>query len=393
MKLNRFYINKKGGWIIFLWLIGAQLWAQTNDSRVITTAVPFLLISPDARASGMGDQGVATTPDAYSQYWNASKYNFLDKDFGFGISYTPYLSRLINDINLVYLTHFGRINNRSAYGFGLRYFGLGQIQLTDINGEDMGTVSPNEFALDGSYTLKLSDNFSTAVTMRFILSDLKLETSQADATAAKDFAVDLSGYYQSDEFDMGEGKGTYRWGFNIQNLGPKIKYYNSSEGDFLPTNLRLGAGLDYRMDPYNTLRFQAETNKLLVPTPPVRNDTTGAIIAGRDDNVGWIQGIFQSFTDAPGGLKEEWQEFTWSLAMEYEYMEAFKVRAGYFHESQTKGKRQYLTFGAGITFHYMIIDLSYLFSTSQLRTPLDGTLRVSASFFLDKKHAPAPKNE
>jgi len=389
-----FFSKQTWMWVLML-MFALKTNAQTNDSRVITTAVPFLLISPDARASGMGDQGVATTPDAYSQFWNAAKYNFLDRNFGFGISYTPYLSRLINDINLIYLTHFARINERSAYGFSLRYFGLGQIQLTDINGEDMGTVSPNEFSIDGSYALKLSDNFSTAVTMRFILSDLKLETSQADATAAKDFAVDLSGYYQSNDIYMGDATGRYRLGFNIQNLGPKIKYYNSAEGDFLPTNLKLGAGFDYEVDQYNVIRLQAETNKLLVPTPPVRNDTTGAIIAGQDDNVGWVQGIFQSFTDAPGGLSEELQEFTWALAVEYAYMQAFKVRAGYFHESQTKGKRQYLTMGAGLTYNYAVIDLSYLFSTSALRTPLDGTLRFSITLFVDKNKGPqeeVPKN-
>ncbi|NPA46562.1 MAG: type IX secretion system outer membrane channel protein PorV [Chlorobi bacterium] len=370
--------------ILFLTL-AHSLTAQNNDTRVITTAVPFLLISPDARASGMGDQGVATTPDAYSQYWNPAKYNFMDKKFGFGVSYTPYLSRLINDINIVYLTHFARINERSAYGISLRYFGLGEINLADINGKDMGTVSPNEFSVDGSYGLMLSPNFSMAVSMRFILSDLKLETSQADATAAKDFAVDLAGFYQSDDFDLGDGAmGRYRLGFNIQNIGPKIKYYNSSEGDFLPANLKLGAGFDYDMDAYNSLRFQAETNKLLVPTPPVRNDTTGAIIAGKDDNVSWTKGIFQSFNDAPGGFNEELKEFNWSLAAEYAYMKVFMVRAGYFHESKIKGKRQFLTLGAGFKYNYLVLDVSYLFSTSQIRTPLDGTMRFSLTFFVDK---------
>jgi len=366
-------------------VLSSQLLAQNNDTRVITTAVPFLLISPDARASGMGDQGVATTADAYSQYWNPAKYNFLDKTFGFGVSYTPYLSRLINDINIVYLTHFARINDRSAYGISLRYFGLGEINLADINGKDMGKVSPNEFSVDGSYGLMLSPNFSMAVSMRFILSDLKLETSQSDATAAKDFAVDLSGFYQSDDMDLGEGAtGRYRLGFNIQNIGPKIKYYNSAEGDFLPANLKLGAGFDYDMDAYNTIRIQGETNKLLVPTPPIRNDTTGAIIAGKDDNVSWTKGLFQSFNDAPGGFDEELKEFNWSLAMEYAYMKVFMVRAGYFHESKIKGKRQFLTLGAGFKYNYLVLDVSYLFSTSQIRTPLDGTMRFSLTFFVDK---------
>ena len=358
--------------------------AQNNDTRVITTAVPFLLISPDARAAGMGDQGVATTPDAYSQYWNAAKYNFLDKNFGFGVSYTPYLSRLINDINLIYLTHFARINERSSYGVSLRYFGLGQINLTDINGQDMGTVSPNEFSIDGAYALMLSKNFSLAVGMRFVVSDLKLETSQSDASAAKDFAVDISGFYQSAEKDMGDASGRYRLGFNLQNLGPKLKYYSSAEGDFLPTNLRLGGGFDYIADDYNTISIQLETSKLLVPTPPIRNDTTGAIISGKDDRVGWMQGIFQSFGDAPGGMSEELKEFVWSAGVEYAYMDAFKVRAGYFHESEIKGKRKYLTLGAGFKYNFMVLDVSYLFSTAKIRTPLDGTMRFSLTFFVEK---------
>ncbi len=375
---------KKSFSFLLLLIFSFRNYAQTNDTRVITTAVPFLLISSDARAAGLGDQGVATTADAFSQAWNPSKYYFSEQNFGFGVSYTPYLSRLINDINLIYLTHFGKINDRSAYGISLRYFGLGQINLTDINGQDIGTVSPNEFAIDGSYSLKLSPHYAMAVALRFILSDLKLETSQSDATAAKDVAFDISGFYQSEEFSLGDAMGKYRIGFNLMNMGPKMRYYKSDEGDFLPTNLKLGAGFDYIADAYNTIRFQGETNKLLVPTPPIRDDVTGEIIAGKNDNVGWMQGIFQSFSDAPGGFSEEMKEFNWSLGLEYVYMDAFKVRAGYFHESEIKGKRKYITFGAGFKYNFIILDMSYLFSTAPIKTPLDGTMRFSLTFFLDK---------
>jgi hypothetical protein len=357
--------------------------AQTNDTRVITTAVPFLLISPDARAAGLGDQGVASTPDAFSQYWNASKYAFSDEKFGIGVSYTPYLSKLVNDINLLYLSHFAKINDRSAYSVSIRYFGLGEINLTDINGEDIGSVKPNEFSIDGAYGMQLSPNFSMAVALRFIVSDLKLETSQADATAAKNMAFDISGFYQSDAFDLDEARGRYRLGFNLMNMGPKIKYYKSQEGDFMPTNLKLGGQFDYIMDDYNTLSIGLETNKLLVPTPPIR-DNNGAIISGKDDNVSWMKGVFQSFSDAPGGFNEELKEFNWIAGLEYSYMEAFKFRAGYFHESEIKGKRKYLTLGAGFKYNYFVLDMSYLFSTAKIRTPLDGTMRFSMTFYLQQ---------
>ena len=357
--------------------------SQTNDTRVITTAVPFLLISPDARAAGMGDQGVASTPDAFSQYWNASKYAFSNEKFGIGISYTPYLSKLVNDINLLYLTHFAKINDRSTYSLSIRYFGLGEINLTDINGEDIGSVKPNEFSIDGAYGMQLSPNFSMAVALRFIVSDLKLETSQADATAAKNMAFDISGFYSSDEFDLDEAQGRYRLGFNLMNMGPKIKYYRSQEGDFMPTNLKLGGQFDYIPDEYNTISIGLETNKLLVPTPPIR-DNNGVIISGKDDNVSWMQGVFQSFSDAPGGFSEELKEFNWIAGMEYSYMEAFKFRVGYFHESEIKGKRKYITLGAGFKYNYFVLDMSYLFSTAKIRTPLDGTMRFSMTFFLQQ---------
>ncbi len=360
-----------------------QIYAQ-DDARPITTAVPFILVSGDARGSAMGDMGVATTPDAFSQYWNPSKYVRMDSKMGFGLSYTPYLSELVNDIKIINATFYNKINDRSAFGVSLKYFGLGDIYLTREDGSPNGTVSPNEFYIDGSYALKLSNTFSMGVSMRFILSDLKLETSNNDASAATTFAVDLSGYYQSEPIDFSDFQGRVRLGYNIQNLGPKLKYYKSDEGDFLPTNLKLGAGFDFIMDEYNTVGVTFETNKLLVPTPPVRDKTTGAILEGQDDNVNWMTGVFQSFSDAPDGMSEELKEFQWSLGTEYTYLDAFSIRAGYFHESEFKGKRKYFTVGAGFKYNYMIIDMSYLFSTGKLKQPLDNTMRFSLTFNIDE---------
>ena len=369
--------------IIFFILITFKITAQSNDTRVITTAVPFMLISSDARGSGMGDMGVATNPDAFSQFWNPSKYVLIDHKMGFAFSYTPYLSQLVNDIKIINGTYFNKLNERSAFGVSVKYFGLGDIDLTDFAGNYTGTVSPNEFYVDGSYALKLSETFSMGVAMRFILSDLKLGTGNDDATAAKSFAVDISGYFQSKLINFKDFDGQYRFGFNIQNLGPKIKYYRSDEGDFIPTNLKLGAGFDFITDQYNTIGISFETNKLLVPTPPIR-DANGNIIKGKNDHVNWMTGIFQSFNDAPGGFSEELKEFQWSAGVEYTYLDAFSLRAGYFHESEIKGKRKYFTVGAGFKYNYMVIDLSYLFSMGKLRSPLDNTMRFSLTFNIDE---------
>jgi hypothetical protein len=369
--------------LLLSFLFTSNIFAQTTDSRVITTAVPFMLVSSDARGSGMGDMGVATTPDAFSQFWNPSKYVSIDSKMGVAFSYTPYLSQLVNDIKIINATYYNKLNERSAFGVSVKYFGLGDIDLTDFSGNYTGTVSPNEFYIDGSYGLKLSNHFSMGVAMRFILSDLKLGTGNDDATAAKSFAVDINGYYQSDPIDFSDFQGRYRFGFNIQNLGPKIKYYRSDEGDFIPTNLKLGAGFDFLLDEYNTVGLTFETNKLLVPTPPIR-DANGNIVEGKDDNVNWMTGIFQSFTDAPGGFDEELKEFQWSLGAEYTYLDAFSLRSGYFHESEIKGGRQYFTVGAGFKYNYLIVDLSYLFSMGKLRSPLDNTMRFSLTFNIDE---------
>ncbi len=368
--------------LVLITLLFINILQAQQDSRVITTAVPFVLVSADARASGMGDMGAATTADAFSQYWNPSKYIYMDHKMGVALSYTPYLSQLVNDIKILNVNYYNKINDRSAFGVSVKYFGLGDIDLTDQSGNYTGTVNPNEFYIDGSYALKLSETFSMAVTMRFINSDLKLGTGNEDASAAQDVAVDLSGYYQSAPIDFTDFQGRIRLGYNIQNLGPKMRYYKDDDGDFLPTNLKLGAGFDFIMDEYNTIGVTLETNKLLVPTPPVR-DENGNIIDGKDDDVSWLTGVFQSFTDAPGGFSEEMKEFQWSIGTEYNYMDAFAIRAGYFHESEIKGNRKYFTIGAGFKYNYMVLDVSYLFSSNDLKTPLDNTMRFSLTFNLD----------
>jgi hypothetical protein len=361
---------------------------KAQDTRVITTAVPFLMISPDARAAGMGDMGVATAPDTYSQNWNASKYAFAKDQIGFGMSYTPYLSSLVNDIFLGDITYYNRLNDRSAYGISLKYFSLGDIDLTTAYGQAIGTERPNELTIDGSYSLRLGERFALGVGMRYLRSDLKISgvPGSEDVRSGNSFAVDISGYYQSEELALANFDGRIRAGFALTNMGPKMKYTDVAEGDFLPTNLRLGGGFDFLLDEYNKVGVTVEFNKLLVPTPPIL-DGSGAIIAGKDDKVGWMSGMFQSFGDAPGGGSEEMKEITYALGAEYLYNDSFAFRAGYFHENEIKGARKYFTLGAGFKYNVVKVDLSYLFSTSAVaNNPLDNTLRFSISFNLGEQY-------
>lgn len=371
--------------LFILSLLGIST-AQAQADRVITTGVPFLLISGDARSAGMGDIGAASAPDAYSQQHNPAKYAFsLDKQ-GFSLSYTPYLPELVNDLSLSQLTYFNRINERSAFAGSLRYFSLGVIEFRNDPEEVAREVNPSEFAVDLSYALKLSDRFSMSVAGRFIRSNLRLQTEPGgDASAASSFAVDLSGYYQSEEIAYDDFNGRWRAGFNFQNLGPKINYdLDGSEeaSNFLPSNLKLGGGFDFIFDEYNKVSLLAEVNKLLVPTPPVfSTDSDEAAQQRRDYNsIGWTEGIFKSFGDAPDGIKEELKEFTWALGAEYWYQDSFAVRAGYFNESEEKGARKFFSLGAGFKYNIVKLDVSYLFSASKVRNPLENTLRFSLSF-------------
>jgi hypothetical protein len=370
--------------------------ANAQD-RVITTAVPFLLVSADARAAGMADIGVATSTDVFSQQWNPAKYAFAVDKQGFSVSYTPYLIDLANDISLGQVTYYNKISERSAFATSLRFFGFGEIELRETGdpNEQARVVSPNEFALDGSYSLKLSERFSMAVAGRYIRSNLKVVTDNGDASAANSFSIDLAGFYQSEEIAYNEFNGRWRAGFNIQNVGPKISYDNDEfSTNFLPANLKIGTGFDFILDDYNKVAVNLEFNKLLVPTPQnpdLNGDGTisseeRATNLGNYRSIGWVSGIFKSFGDAPDGFNEELKEFTYALGAEYSYQDSFAMRMGYFNESDLKGARKFFSLGAGFTYNVVKVDVSYLFSASKVKNPLENTLRFSLTFNFGEKY-------
>lgn len=386
-------MKKKIFLLIFLLLIS---FAKAQE-RVIVPGVPFLLVAADARAAGMADMGVATSADAFSQQWNPAKYAFSTDAQGFSLSYTPYLTDIANDISLGQLTYYQKLNDRSAFAGSIRYFGFGDIELrqTGEQNEDFPIVSPNEFAIDGSYSLKLSEKFSMAIAGRFINSNLKVASDNNDASSASSFAVDVAGFYQSEEIAYNEFNGRWRAGFNIQNLGPKISYDNDEfNNNFLPANLKIGTGFDFILDEYNKVAVNVELNKLLVPTPqnPDLNGDGTVTPEERNQNndnyrsIGWTSGVFKSFGDAPDGLSEEIKEFTYSLGAEYLYQDSFAMRLGYFHESPLKGARQFFSLGAGFKYNVVKVDVSYLFSASKVKNPLENTLRFSLTFNFGDKY-------
>ena len=358
----------------------AQEDTSNIDQRVITTGVPFMLIAGDARSSGMGDIGVSSAPDAFSQQWNPAKYAFAKDKQGIGVTYTPYLSKLVNDIFLGNITYYNRLNERSAVAASFRYFSNGEIELRETADQEPLLVKPNELLFDLSYSLKLSERFSMAVAGRYIRSDLKLQTAIEDASAANTFAVDIAGYYQSEEIPYDSFDGRWRAGFNFSNIGPKLKYDEAGQENNLPTNMALGGGFDFILDQYNKVSALVEVNKLLVPTPSDSNED--GTINSQDDyyNETFVSGVFSSFGDAPDGFSEELKEFTWALGAEYLYQDSFAFRVGYFNESDEKGSRKFATLGAGFKYTSINIDLSYLFSTSQVISPLEGTLRFGLTF-------------
>lgn len=382
--------------------------SKAQGSKPITTGVPFLLVAADARAAGLGDQGVATSTDAYSQQWNPAKYAFAEEAQGLSISYTPYLTDLANDISLGQLTYYNKINFKSAFAASFRYFGFGGIELRQTGDptEPVREVTPNEFALDGSYSLKLSEEFSMAVGARFINSNLKVASENVDAKAASSFAVDVAAFYQSEEIAYNSFNGRWRAGINLQNMGPKISYDNDDlSSNFLPANLRIGAGFDFILDDYNKVAVSAELTKLMVPTPPGAGtpvdangdgdyNDPGDISQSEANNIayndykkiGWVSGMFKSFGDAPGGFSEEMKEITYSVAGEYTYQDAFAMRLGYYHESPEKGAKQFFSLGAGFKYSIMKIDVSYLFSASKVKNPLENTLRFSLTFNFGDKY-------
>jgi hypothetical protein len=359
-----------------------------GQDRVITTGVPFLLITPDARAAGMGELGVATSADSYSQQWNPAKYAFSEGDSGLGLSYTPYLRKLVDDIFLGSISYFNKINERSAWGTSLKYFSYGNVQFNEmISGDiiDQGSKRPNEITLDLSYSLKLSENFAMAVAGRFLRSDLKIHTDM-DATSANSLGVDIAGFYQSSPFDMGNLDGLIRAGFNISNIGPRLKYDEGGQTDFIPTNLKIGTGLDLIFDTSNVLGIHLELSKLLVPTPVAYYNNNNELQGYRQPDINFFNGIFKSFNDAPGGMAEELKEITWALGFEYLFAETLALRTGYFNESEEKGSRRYMTFGAGFKLNGMVIDISYLSSTSKIRNPLENTVRFSLTFGFNRSN-------
>jgi len=356
--------------IIAVFLQVAFMSTYAVEPNPIYTAVPSLTIAPDARAGGMGDVGAATSPDVNSQYWNPSKYVFMESDAGLSLSYTPWLRSLVSDIDLIYLAGYYKFNQRQALSASVRYFSLGDVTIMQDEYDQGYNIKPLEMAIDVAYSQLLSEKFSLSAALRFIYSDLNNGASEGMYPGVA-VAADISAFYRT-PIELSTGKGQLSLGANISNLGSKITYDKSATTNFIPTNLRLGGSFDYDIDDYQRFTVSADVNKLLVPTP----------VAGVDYNkVSGLSGVFQSFGDAPGGFKEELQEIMWSVGAEYAYNKQFFVRAGYFNENELKGNRKYFTAGAGFKLNVFQLDAGYVISTSQ-SNPLDKTLRFSLSFDL-----------
>lgn len=349
------------------------LFVKAEENNPIVTSVPTLSIVPDARGGSMGDLGAASDPDVSSQFWNPAKYVFMESEVGVGVSFTPWLRQLVTDINLGYLSGYWKINEFQTVSTSLRYFSLGQIDLYNSDGTPNGSAQPNEFALDGAYSLLLSEKLSASVALRFIYSDLNngITTTGEEMLPGIAIASDLSAYYK-EPMEFSTGKGHLAFGLNISNIGSKISYDGGGTTSFIPTNLRLGSSLTYPIDEYQKFSVSADVNKLLVPTTDGTTDL---------NDMSSLTGIFRSFNDAPGGLTEELSEIMWSVGAEYIYNNQFSIRGGYYNESQYKGNRKYFTAGVGFKLNVFQLDAGYVISTSQ-SNPLDKTLRFSLSFDL-----------
>jgi len=366
---------------------------QDTTQRVITTAVPFLSITPDSRSGGMGDVGVAISPDANSVYWNPSKLVFIENKMGFALSYSPWLAKIINDMSLSYLSGYYKLSKEQAIAVSLRYFDLGEIFFTDDFNNPQGSFNPRELAVDATYARKLSENFSLGITLRYINSNLvgNFSSLTIEAQPANTVAADVSAFYQKDtEF------GNISFGGNISNIGAKVTYSDQDNQDFIPTNLRLGSALKLDIDPYNTITFALDFNKLLVPSPPIyAMDDNGVIITdpsgnpiierGEDPNRNLLSGVFGSFSDAPDGFSEEMQEIMISFGTEYWYNNLFAARAGYFYENANKGNRQYFTIGVGFRYNVFGFDFAYLVPPRQ-ENPLAETLRFTLHFNFEENN-------
>ncbi len=401
MPVNRFWKDYKLIALTFLFgfsliKINAQITTGelTGELNTIQSAVPFLTIAPDSRAGAMGDVGVATSPDINSQHWNPAKYLFIEGQAGLALSYTPWLRKLVPDINLAYLAGYYKLDSRQVLSASLRYFSLGNIVFTDRFGDATGfQFNPNEFALDAAYSRLFSNNFSGGLSFRFIRSDLTGGQFVGDLSSKPGVSVaaDLSFYY-TNEIDLSGKDAILSFGTNMSNIGTKISYSDGQEKAFIPINWRLGGSLDMEIDQYNRFTVALDLNKLLVPTPPVYDaDNSDSIIAGRDPNVSVPLGMLQSFYDAPGISNskgsvfiEELQEITYSLGLEYWYREQFAIRGGYFYEFENKGNRKFFTLGIGLQLNVFSLDFAYLIPTAGNNSPLANTLRFTLGFDFDK---------
>lgn len=406
--------------VLSILLLKQTSFAQVNQSNLpdelelntITTAVPFLTISPDARGGALGDAGVSTSPDINSIHWNPSKLAFMEGSGGFSLTYSPWLRNLVGDISLSYLSAYYKLNRISTIGTSLKYFSLGSITFTDAQGNTIGDFTPNEFSFDVAYAMKLSNKYSFGMALRYINSNLTqgITVNGQDTRPASSVAADVSSYYTNDELRIGDFDATLRAGVSISNIGAKMRYTDNNESDFLPTTLRIGPSLTLDLDDYNSITILVEASKLLVPTPPIyRTDSTGTIVrnsngdpqvlAGRDPNVSIASGIFGSFSDAPGLItdvdaagnptiesgsvrREEFREVNISTGLEYWYDKQFAVRLGYFYEHPTKGNRQYMTVGLGLKLSVFSLDMAYLIGNAQ-RNPLANTARFTLKFDFD----------
>lgn len=374
--------------------LGAAAADIKNEFNPIQTGVTSLSIAPDARGASLGDLGAATDPDVNSQFWNPSKYAFAYSQGGVSLSYTPWLRKLVNDIFLANLSGYWKLGSgdNQAISASLRYFSLGEVNATGIDGVS-NSVNPYEMAVDVGYSRKLSEKFSMGVVFRYIYSALGFSPSEAGSqvTGASAFAADIAGYYTTYPI-IGQNECQWSWGWNISNIGSKVSYDNGDRPAFLPTNLKIGTTFMFPLADYHTLALSVDLNKLLVPSMPRQSDYLDA--DGQEDTKAWqeaydkweamspITGIFKSFTDAPGGAKEEFREINYSIGAEYSYNQQFFLRAGYYHESQYKGNRQYFGFGAGFSLNVVRLDASYMLATAQT-SPLDQTLRFTLTFDMD----------
>ncbi|MGB0882477.1 MAG: type IX secretion system outer membrane channel protein PorV [Vicingaceae bacterium] len=363
--------------------------------NTITTAVPFLLIAPDSRSGAMGDVGVSSSPDANSIHWNVAKMAFAEKEMGVSISYSPWLRRLVPDINLSYVSLYKKVGDDAAIGGSLRYFSLGDIKFTNERGDPIGDFNPAEFAIDVGYSQKFGERFSGGLAARYIYSNLTggIDVQGGDTKAGKSFAVDIGMFYTNDEAEIFGQDAIFNAGLSISNVGRKISYTNDAVADFIPINLRFGPSATFLLDDYNSITVLTDINKLLVPTPPVyATDESGSVIldddgnptvaAGKNPDVPIVTGIMQSFSDAPGGFSEELKEYNISAGLEYWYNKQFAVRTGYFHEAAVKGNRRYITTGLGLKMSVFAIDFSYLIPLTQ-NNPLANTFRFSLMFNFD----------